>query len=961
MSSFERRGFAMAYDISWPARRLAVVLGLVVVLTLALQHPAQAAFGVANFDGQVTDASGNPFTQAGGHPFALSTEIDYNAHLQLIPPTPLSALYPDEPTKDITVNTPPGLAGDPTAVAKCTLGELAYDRNAPSNPQGPLCPVASQIGTAVVTVDGLGTPTHDFPPLPVYNMVPPPNVPARFGFNVVNTGVIVLLDASVRSGSDYGISVKVNDVSEGLAILGTKLTLWGVPGDPAHDPDRACPGLDVPGTGGPPASDPSCPTQVTGGALPQAPFLRMPTSCPSDPSTTGLPWSMETDSWLHPGAIQTASFVSHVAPGLPDDPNFPGLLPAGWGHPQGMTGCADVPFDPTFTAAPATPASPGASGYTFDLSLPQPNDPSLIGESDLRSATVTLPAGVRVSPSAAHGLQGCSPAQIALASAADPTCPDGSKVGTVRIVTPLLDQPLDGSVYLATPHDNPTKSLLAIYLVAKGPGVTLKLPGSVSADPVTGQLKTTFDNQPQLPFSNLHLEFFGGNRASLTNPPTCGTYTTHAVMVGWSGKTVTSDSSFTTSHDGHGAPCPGPQFAPSFSAGTTNPIAGRHSPLTVTVARSDDDQEIASIDSIGMPDGLLAKIASVPLCANAQSRAGTCGAASQIGTVTTAAGPGPDPFAVSGRVYLAGRYKTAPFSLSVVVPVVAGPFDLGTVVIRSAVFVDRHNATLRVATDPLPTILQGIPLQVRLVNVTIDRPGFVLNPTSCATKQITSTIRSTGGLVSHPSERFQAAECQSLGFAPKMVLSVGGRGHTAHGASTPLTTTLTMPKGQANLKSVSVALPETLNARLDIVNRACTQAQFDAGHCEQARAGTAVAVTPLLSHALRGGVYFVKTAKKGALPNLVVALRGQVDFDLVGKITIPGGTKLATRFGTIPDVPVSKFVLRLVSGRNGPVGDAANLCAKRSRQATAGVTFIGQNGKVVSVRQALRIGGCAKR
>jgi len=913
--------------------RALLVLTAAATLVALLSASAGAAFGIEAFDGQVTaDASGTPFTQAGGHPYAVATEIRFNAHTESLSPYGIPSPWPDEPVKDVFVDVAPGLVGNPTAVATCRMDQLAFTPES----SGPLCPSASQLGTVRITQPIFGTS----PPFPVFNMVPPPNVPARLGFNFAR--VIVTLDAAVRSGSDYGLSVNARNISEGIPVLGTDLTLWGTPTSPAHDAERSCPGQRGPASGGP-----ACTTD-----LPVKPFLRLPTSCPAN-SGQGLETSLSTDSWTNPGVFQHASFFSHVAPNFPD-PGWPGAQ-------QGTTGCDQVPFDPTFTARPATPASPGASGYEFDLNLPQSENPDLVGESDLKKAVVTLPEGVRVSPSSAGGLGACSPAQIALKSTADPTCPDSSKVGTVSITTPLLDQPAQGSVYLATPHQNPSHSLIAIYIVAKGPGVIVKLAGGVSpSKSANGQLQASFDNQPQLPFSNLHLEFFGGDRAPLTNPSTCGTYTTKAVMTSWSGKTVESDSSFTTSHDGHGAPCPRPQFQPGFVAETLNPIAGRHSPLSITVSRSDDDQELSAIDSVRLPDGLLAKIASVKLCSGAAARAGTCGAASQIGTVTTQAGPGPDPFSVTGRVYLGGRYKHAPFSLSVVVPVVAGPFDLGTVVVRSAIYVDRHDATLRAVTDPLPTMLEGIPLQVRLVNVTLDRSGFVLNPTSCAPKQITAGIRSTAGTVAHVSNRFQVADCASLGFHPKMTLTVGGKGHVGHRASTPLTSTVTMPKGDANLKSVSVSLPSSLNARLDVVNNACTQAQFESGHCEQARAGTAVAVTPLLPHALRGGVYFVTDPTKpaGSLPNLIVALRGQVDFDLVGKIKIPGGIRLATRFTTVPDVPITKFVLRLTSGSHGPVGNAENLCSKRSRQRTASITFAAQNGRNLSVQQPLSVRGC---
>ncbi len=501
---------------------------------------------------------------------------------------------------------------------------------------------------------------------------------------------------------------------------------------------------------------------------------------------------------------------------------------------------------------------------------------------------------------------------------------------------------------------------MALYLVAKGPGLIVKLPGSVSPNGSTGQLSATFDNNPQLPFEKLHLEFNTGPRAPLSNPPRCGTYTTHAVLESWSGKTLPSDSSFTTSHDGKGKPCPAAQFSPDFSAGTVNPVAGASSPFTMTLSRDDDDDEFAAIRNVDMPNGLLAHIADIEtLCPAAQVKAGTCAESSRIGTVTTAAGPGPNPFELQGRVYLGGALDNAPFSLSIVVPAKAGPFDLGTVVVTSKIFVDRHTADLNIVTEPLPTILEGIPLQVRLVNVAIDRPGFMLNPTSCAEKRIGAEVAATSGRVANVTTRFQVGNCDALDLDPKLTLQVGAKGRTTVGASTPLRAVLRMPKGGSNLKAVKVTLPLVLNARLPVIQEACTQAEFDAGNCEKARAGSAIVKTPLLKEPLRGGAYFVKdpTKPKGSLPNLIVALRGQVDFDLTGKVAIPGSSRLSTTFSA-PDVPLSKFTLSLVAGKHGPLGVANNLCTRQARRAVAQVAFRGQNGDLVRERNRLVIAGC---
>ena len=672
------------------------------------------------------------------------------------------------------------------------------------------------------------------------------------------------MDAHVRTGSDYGVTVTARNVPEGVALLGTSLTLWGVPSSPEHTAQRACQGDDPPVFGGP-----TCGTNTA-----QRPFLRLPTSCTA--AGAGLLLNATLDSWVDPGAFVTTRTFTHELPGYP-------AAPADWGAPAGTTNCEAVPFTPGFTGTPDTRQAASPSGFQFDLTLPQSDDLSLPAESDLRTAVVSLPAGVRISPSSAQGLAACSPSQIRLNDASSPNCPLASKVGSATITTPLLAQPLTGSVYLATPNDNPFGTLISLYVVAEGSGVVVKVAGRVQADPVTGQLTTVFDNIPQTPFSDLKLVFDGGPRAPLALPNTCGTYLTHTDLTGWNGTRVSADTPFTVDSG-----CSAPRFAPSFTAETTHPIAGATSTFNVALSRSDSDQELGGL-TVNMPPGLTAKLANAVLCSNADAANGTCPSGTKIGDVTVGAGAGPNPFYITnGRAYITGPYKGAPFGLSIVVPAVAGPFNLGNVVVRTAIFIDKHDASVRVVSDPLPTILQGIPLQVRDVRVSADKPDFFLNPTSCAKKTIGGTVQSTAGANANVSSSFQVGECASLGFAPKMAIAVGGKGHTRLGQPTPLTTRVTMPKGDANLRFVRVTLPNTIDARLTVINDACTRAQFesDIAKCAHAKAGTAVAVTPLLRDPLRGNVYFVKNGHP--IPDLFVALRGQVAFDLIGRVSIPG-------------------------------------------------------------------------
>jgi hypothetical protein len=504
-------------------------------------------FGVDAFDGQVTDSDGGPFTQAAGHPFAASTAVDLNTTTN--PNPPAGPLWPVEPTKDVLVDLPAGFVANPIDVVHCTPAQLA---NAQGAEPEPLCPPSSQVGTTLLRLNDLPGAVA-LGPLPVFNMVPASHELAQLAFNVA--GTVVTLDAQLRSGSDYGLTLKAA-VPQDLAVAGVSLTLWGVPADPSHDAERACPGQLNPWRGGFP-----CPS-----ASPRTAFLRNPTSCLG----ASLPTTLSVDSWTDPGVFKRATFVSHDPPAYPSPPSQ-------WGAQQGLTGCETVPFDPWLTAAPASAAQAGQPvAFAFGVDLPQSDDPDALGEADLRWAAMALPEGVRVSPVGTNGFAGCSPAQIGLHTTTEPTCPDASKIGSATITTPLLSQSLTGSVYLATPNDNPFGSALAIYLVAEGSGLSVKLPWEVQEDPDTGVLTAASDDFPQLPLSSLHLELSGGPHAWTTLPDACGIFTTQALAASWSGIAVASESSFAVSEGAGGGPCPtppGPPRPPHAPSGTPSPVA----------------------------------------------------------------------------------------------------------------------------------------------------------------------------------------------------------------------------------------------------------------------------------------------------------------------------------------------------------------------------------------------------
>ena len=908
-------------------RRVLAAFAFSAVLMALAAASANADFGLRpdpndpsrlDFMADVFKADGStPETQAGASPDSAVTQFGFNRLANNV--------NPDENVRNIVVDLPPGLVGNPQAVPTCTRLQF----NGVGFGDTP-CPAQTQVGYAVVTVKGT-TPATTVQTTPVYNLAPREGDVAEFGFRVVTTSIHVVAEV-VGSGADAHIRARLVNVPQALPVVNTRLVLWGVPADPSHNADRK---RRCGGTEAVPFQTCSGGGQVSG--IAPRPFWRNPTLC-GPPVTTYL----TVDSWQHPGVWNPAT----------------GGQPYGAVTSSGPTGCDKLQFEPTIVVRPDTLKAGAPTGLTVDINVPQNDEPTGLATPHLKKAVVRLPEGMVVSPSSADGLGACSDAQIDVANTTPVTCPESANLGTVRIDTPVLGRPLTGNIYLGT--QTPSQ-LLRLFLVVEGQGVRLKLPGKVDPDPVTGQLTAVFDNNPQLPFTNLSLHFKGGPRAAVSNPSTCGVKTATTEMTAWSGQTATPSSSFTISGDGNGGACAPQGFTPGFTAGSTNAVGGASSTFNLTFSRDDDDQALRDI-AVSMPAGLLAKIASVQaLCDEGSAAAGTCSEASRIGSTTTGAGPGTQPFFLPGRVYLGGPYKGAPFNLSIVVPAVAGPFNLGTVVVRAAIFVDRNTTALRIVSDPLPSILMGIPLQIRTVGVSIDRPDFMVNPTSCAAKNISAVVSSVLGTSAGVNSRFQVGSCAALPFKPKMKLRVGVRGRTRAGITTPFEATLTMPAGNANNRSVQVTLPKTLNARLDVVNkrRACTIEQFRADRCPMV-VGTGTAVTPLLRDPLTGPAYFVYNPDR-RLPDLVVRLKGQVDVDLVGKVTITRDLRLQTTFDTVPDVPISKFALRLVAGRNGPIGVVRSLCLKATRADPSKLEFRGQNGKLVKVNQRLSVAGCGKQ
>ncbi|HEX5984689.1 MAG TPA: hypothetical protein VFY69_10820 [Solirubrobacterales bacterium] len=887
-------------------RKLITILVSLALLALT-PGAAQGAFGISDFEVSLQDSSGEPLLDAGAHP-DFTTEIALNKVID----SESGDEGPDGNARNIEVTLPPGFIGDPTQVPTCSLAGLVGSGPAAE------CDPEAQVGIVTVTnyVSGFSAEST----LPVYNIDPPVGVGGQFAFNFLN--VLVFINSGVTNDGRYTLTSKISEISQGLAIGDTKLTLWGVPADSSHDLWRVEKGgFNLPS----PEPVPS--------TAPRKPMLSNPTACPGTPLT----FTVRANSWQDP---------TYDEAGVDTD---------GEGNPLVIDDCAAVPFDAAIEAEPTSNEASSPTGLDLTITVPQSEDPDQPATALLRDAIVTFPEGMGVNAASAGGQETCSEAQVKLDSEAAAECPDASKIGTVRIDSPLLENPLLGEAYLAEQAQNKFGSLLAVYFTVDDPqsGTVLKLAGKVEPDPQTGRLTVTFPDNPPLPFERMEVHMFDGPRASLMTPPTCGTHTTTGEFRPYTGNApvVASDSFAVTSGPGGGA-CPNGAFAPGLQAGTMDLIAGEHSPFLLRLTRPAGMPALQTVD-VSLPSGLLARLAGTPYCPDAvlagiPAAAGTgagqlaspsCPVASRVGSVAVTAGVGSSPFPLeTGSAYLAGPYKGAPLSLAFVTPALAGPFDLGNVVVRAALHVDPATARVRAVSDPLPTLLHGIPLELGEVRVLLDKPGFTLNPTSCAPKLIDAEIGSAAGSTAALAKPFQVTRCRGLGFEPRLSLRL--KGGTKRGKYPALTATLRMRGGEANIRRASVALPRSEFLAQEHIRTICTRVQWAEDRCPKASIyGRAEAVTPLLDEPLRGPVYL--RSSDNQLPDLVADLEGQIDIELVGRIdSFKRGIR--TTFESVPDAPVSRFVLRMRGGSKGLLVNSRNICRGKHR---ATVEMDAQNGR----------------
>jgi hypothetical protein len=816
-------------------------------------------------------------------------------------------------SRDIEVQLPPGLIGNPQGIPRCTLGQLGIKA------QESECPVASQVGIIEVTITGLTSGTFIEP---VYNMVPPiadsTGVVARLGFfaGPYPTLLNVRIDPV-----DYSLVAAVEGAPSAAELTRSTATIWGVPADPSHDEDRLTPAEALAG---------EAPLGGRSAGLPPAPFFTNPTDCTLQRQVTVTARSYQL-------------------------PNQPSTMSAPF--PQ-IIGCGKLNFDPTFTIAPTNPEASAPSGIDATLEIPQDEAPQGRATSTLKSAVVSLPEGFGINPAAGDGLEACSSEQVGVGQNAAANCPEAAKIGSVEIDAPALELPLHGSVYQRTPEPG---HLFRFWVVADEQGVHLKLPAEIETNPLTGQVTTVFNGIdvlggiPQIPFSSLKLHVFGGPRAPLATPDHCGTFQTHYSFAPWSGNaSVIGDAPMQISSG-----CGKGDFSPKLSAGSLIPFGGHFSPLVFTLTRQDGEANPQTI-ALHLPQGLLAKLAGVDLCPDAAAASGACPASSQVGSLAAAAGVGgaplwiPQPGKAPTAVYLAGPYKGAPYSVVAVVPAQAGPFDLGTVVNRSAIYIDPETALATIKTDPLPQILEGVPVSYRTIHVSVDRKDFTLNPTSCAPKKITATLTATNGASAEPSDDYQATNCSKLAYKPKLKLSF--KGSTKRTGNPAISAVLTQKPHQANTKAATVLLPAGEFIDNAHINNPCTRVQFNEGSCPKSSIlGHVSATSPLLSQPLKGPVYFRSNGGERELPDIVADLRGQIHFTLVGYIdsvkTGPETSRVRTRFLHVPDAPVTRFKVSFFGGKKGLIENSVDLCRSPRH---AKLEFRAQNGRALTSNPAIK-------
>lgn len=924
--------------------------------------PGEAGFAAASIA-----EGGGASTSSGSHPYELSFHVGLRVGGEF--ENQPGVQFPDGDLRDLRIEMPAGLTFNPAILPKCDATEFDAPRSSPyeASKSGESCPDDTQLGTVEVATSLGGGTVRRFG---VFNLKPAPGVPAQIGFAAFGAPVVLDVDLHQAADGSYPLALEAQRFPQRLDLHAIDLRIWGAPWGVSHDGERGnC--LNEAEPGFPWAKCSLGPPRL----FPPHAYLTLPANCEGP-----LAFKATISAWQQPAPV-AAEAQSRDSNGA-----------------AAQLSCAFLGFAPHPVATLTTKNASTASGFLFTL---HNEDAALLDRTarvpaQVKKATILLPEGVTINPSVGEGLGTCSEAQFAAETAFSRQgegCPDGAKIGTFAVATPLFEERLSGAIYLATPDDpptatpgaeNPFDALVAVYMVARAPGrgVVARVAGKIVPDPATGRLTATFEGLPQLPYDDLEVNFRSGQRAPLISPPSCGHQLTGVDLVPWGG--VVSVGHFGIDSEvsagiGGGA-CPDgstPPFHPEAVAGGVNSNVGSYTPYFVHLSRQDTEQEITSY-SLVLPKGITGKLAGIPFCpeaaiAAARSRSGaaeaaspSCPAASQVGRTLTGYGVGPALTYAPGRIYLAGPYKGQPLSLVTINSATVGPFDLGTIVIRSAFAVDPLTAQLQIdsrASDPIPHILDGIPLHLRDIRIYIDRPNFTRNPTSCEPSQMVSTLTGSGARFGDPgddstatvSKHFQLLNCLTLGFQPQLGLRL--RGGTKRGDYPSLRATFASRGDRdAGLKDIAVTMPHSLFLAQEHIRAICTREQFAAERCPAGSVyGKAVAYTPLFDEPLRGPVYLRSSDNR--LPDLVASLRsGEIRIVLRGKIG-PAKQGIRAQFEELPDAPIERFTMTLDGGKRGLLVNSSNICAAPPK---ASVRALGQNNLGTVFTSKLR-GQCGKK
>lgn len=929
------------------------VLGLLALAVLFVLAPAASAdFGLApgpeGFSATPLAEGGQGVDRlAGSHPQALRSELNFN----LGPEAPGEPGVPatDGDLKELEIELPPGLIENPSALSRCSSAQFHNPRGQTpfeASLSGESCPDKSQVGTVEVRSSYGGGTSRTFG---LFNLDPPPGAPSELGFNAYGAP-LVFIPRVRQAGGEYGLTLVARNIPQTVDLYGITLNVWGTPWGVSHDSQRgSCLNEAQPAFGwakcsvGPPKLNPALA------------YLTLPTACEAT-----LPFTVKATSWQQP---ESTIARTYQAPGLEE--------------------CEKLRFEPLASGIVSNPRASSPTGFDFDLNVNNEGflNPTRRAPSPVKSAVVTLPEGMTINPSVGAGLVACSPAQYAAETPTSPPgagCPNGSKIGDFTVKTPLVEETVEGAIFLASPHDNPFGSLIAVYLVAKAPGrgILVKVAGKLEGDANSGTLTASFEDLPQLPYTDLRVHFREGQRSPLATPGVCGSFSTRMALTPWnSAKALTNASAFEVSTGSEGTPCPSgtPPFNPQAKGGMLNSNAGSYSPFYLHLTRRDTEQEITSYSAL-LPPGLTGKIGDIPYCpeaaiAAAKQNSGfaetahpSCPASSEIGHTIAGYGLGPVLTYAPGGLYLAGPFHGSTFSIVAIDSATVGPFDLGVVVVRSAIKVDPETAQVSIdsaGSDPIPHIIDGIPIHLRDIRVYISKHGLTLNPTSCAPSTLASTLNGSGAIFADPADDstatatapFQAFNCAALQFKPKLKLRL--RGGTKRGDYPSLRAEVRPRSGDANISSAQVALPPAEFLAQNHIETICTKPQYAREACPGGSViGHARAFTPLLDQPLEGNAYL--RSSPGVLPDMAIALRGGgkgISIDLIGKIDSFHGGLRAT-FKTIPDAPVSKFVLKLRGGKHGPIQNSEDVC-KATGQST--LRFIAHNGLGLKGHEGLEV------